>query len=159
MAKKDSLHIVIIALIVILFGGYFISKKMTRGMRNNNPFNLRTSNSKWIGKVGVDDKGFVIFDSLTHGVRAGVINLTNGYFKKGLSIKQIIAKYAPAEDNNDESAYVKNIVKMSDHFNADYVPVSAEDFLLVCKAIVRVEQGFDAVSFDMINSYVVDLNA
>lgn len=154
MRKNQGGFSVLVVLAIVIIAGYFIYTKMTRGMKNNNPFNLRNSNAKWIGKIGVDDKNFVIFDTLENGVRAGLINLKNGYFNLGLSISEIVAKYAPADDNNNEIAYVNNILKYSDKFTPDYVPENLVDYMLVSKAIVKVEQGFNAVSEDLLMKYL-----
>jgi hypothetical protein len=144
----------LVLIVGVFIVGYFIFTRMTRGMKNNNPFNLRNSNAKWIGKTGVDDKGFVIFDTIENGIRAGVINLKNGYFANDLSISEIVAKYAPADDGNNEISYVDNLCKYSDKFTPDYVPSDLSDYVLICKGIVRVEQGFDAASEDLIVKYL-----
>jgi hypothetical protein len=126
---------------------------LTRGMRNNNPFNLRFSFSKWQGLVGKDDKGFCIFDSLEHGVRAGIINLRNGYFNQKLTIQLLVSKYAPAFENNVQN-YVSHLCSYSNVFNPDYIPCNLADYVLICKGIVRMEQGFDAVDEDLIVKYL-----
>ena len=46
----------------------------TRGIRNNNPGNIRVSKDQWEGMTG-DDGAFVIFDSPESGVRALAKNL------------------------------------------------------------------------------------
>ena len=141
----------IIAAIVIL--SYMGSKRTTLGMRINNPFNLRSGRSAWRGKIGDHEKGFVIFDTLENGVRAGIINLKNGYFSKKLSIEQLVNKYAPATENNVFS-YINHIGKYAPEFTPGYVPSNLRDYMLVCKAIVRMEQGFDAVEDDLIMKYL-----
>jgi len=75
-------------------------EKITRGMRNNNPFNIRKSKSRWIGKIKGTDKEFETFDSLEHGYRAGLILLANYYTKYHLhTIFDIITRFAPSTEN------------------------------------------------------------
>lgn len=76
-------------------------EKITRGMRNNNPFNIRKSKSRWIGKIEGVDKDFETFDTLEHGYRAGLILLANYYKKYKLhSYGAILRRFAPAIENN-----------------------------------------------------------
>ena len=47
----------------------------TVGERNNNPGNVKKpGNDVWVGTIGYDDRGHVIFKDLDHGVRALYIN-------------------------------------------------------------------------------------
>jgi len=44
---------------------------LTRAMKNNNPGNLRPSSGvKWIGQTGIDNKNFLIFETMLDGIRA-----------------------------------------------------------------------------------------
>lgn len=73
----------------------------TRGLRNNNPFNIRKSKSRWIGKIKGSDMEFESFDSLEHGYRAGLILLANYYKKYKLhSYRVILQRFAPISENN-----------------------------------------------------------
>nr|BAR34572.1 hypothetical protein [uncultured Mediterranean phage uvMED] len=77
-------------------------------IKNNNPGNIRSSNTKWEGMV--DSKGeFVTFESPEYGIRA-MTKLLQTYDKKhGLdTIKGIISRYAPPSEN-DTDTYIKNI--------------------------------------------------
>jgi hypothetical protein len=48
-----------------------------RGIRNNNPTNMKDAGIQWQGMTGVDPDGFLIFDTMANGLRAPVINLRN----------------------------------------------------------------------------------
>lgn len=73
----------------------------TRGLRNNNPFNIRKSKSRWLGKIKGNDNEFETFDSLEHGYRAGLILLANYYKKYKLhSVGAILRRFAPSTENN-----------------------------------------------------------
>ncbi len=72
----------------------------TRGLRNNNPFNIRKSSNNWIGKIKGTDKEFETFDTLEHGYRAGLIILRTYYNKYKLhTYGDIIHRFAPPCEN------------------------------------------------------------
>ena len=74
--------------------------KLVRGLRNNNPFNIKKSGFDWLGKVASKDPVFEQFDSLEHGVRAGLKLLLN-YVRKGIDTpNKIISRFAPVSENN-----------------------------------------------------------
>lgn len=94
-------------LLVLVGGGVAL---LPRGVRNNNPGNIRKNpNFVWHGEKGVDEKGFVIFDTPENGYRAMARTLTTYYNKRGLkSIAQIISRYAPPSEN-PTSEYIKTV--------------------------------------------------
>ena len=80
----------------------------SRGVRNNNPGNIRKSKDQWEGAVG-DDGEFVTFDSPESGARAMAKNLMS-YGRQGYdSIEKIINRYAPPSENDTQS-YIDSIV-------------------------------------------------
>ncbi|AUX83622.1 internal virion protein with endolysin domain [Escherichia phage YZ1] len=80
----------------------------TRGIRNNNPGNIRVSKDQWEGMTG-DDGSFVTFDSPESGVRALGKNLLS-YGRQGYdSIEKIINRWAPPNEN-DTKAYIDSVV-------------------------------------------------
>ena len=80
----------------------------TRGIRNNNPGNIRVSKDQWEGMTG-DDGAFVTFDSPESGVRALGKNLLS-YGRQGYdSIERIINRWAPPNEN-DTKAYIDSVV-------------------------------------------------
>jgi AraC-like DNA-binding protein len=77
-------------------------------IRNNNPGNIRDGATPWNGKIGAQS-GFVTFDSPEMGVRAFAKNLYT-YQNRGLnSIQDVVSTWAPPEDNNNTSAYIRNV--------------------------------------------------
>lgn len=68
---------------------------MSRGLRNNNPGNLRLSKDKWKGLRPVQaDKDFFQFVDMPHGYRAMLITLQNYRRKHGCrSVASIIKRY------------------------------------------------------------------
>lgn len=70
---------------------------LPRGMRNNNPGNIRTlpASRAWRGQVG-DDRGYGVYDEMASGVRALAKQLL-AYEKRGLvTVRAIIETWAPA---------------------------------------------------------------
>ncbi|WP_163826551.1 hypothetical protein [Proteus vulgaris] len=87
---------------------YTPSNGDTRGVRNNNPGNIRISSNKWVGQTG-DDGAFAKFATPEHGIRALGKNLLS-YARQGfVTPEQIINRWAPPEDNNDTQAYIEYV--------------------------------------------------
>lgn len=78
---------------------------MTRSDFNNNPGNLRPPPGvKYEGMIGVDDKGFAIFENKDYGRRA-LINDINKKISDGLNTPdKFINKYTPASEENPENS-------------------------------------------------------
>lgn len=75
-----------------------------KGIRNNNPGNLRTTEDKWDGLVPSDDLAFFTFKTPTFGIRALAKVLTNYGKKHKLStISEVINRWAPPEENDTQS--------------------------------------------------------
>ena len=85
-----------------------------RGIRNNNPLNIRRTKSRWIGmKAEVTDQAFCEFTSLAYGFRAAFVLLRQYYVKYQLvTIDQIIHRWAPPSENYT-AVYVKNVCKIT----------------------------------------------
>ena len=120
----------------------------TRGIRNNNPLNIRRG-SKWIGMTAAQtDTEFCQFQSMTFGVRAAVKLITsyisgaNAQHKAFNTVQAIISRWAPDKENNTES-YV-NFVSNRSGLNRFY-RIGRYDkdaiFHLVA-AMAKYESGF-----------------
>jgi hypothetical protein len=82
----------------------------TRGVRNNNPCNIRISPSPWEGKVTPSlDDAFEQFDTPEHGIRAAA-KLFLTYFREYnlTTIQGLINRWAPPGENNT-SSYVAQV--------------------------------------------------
>ena len=91
-------------------------KGMTRGLRNNNPGNIRLTYYSdgrkrfWSGEVEGTDKSFKTFSSMAYGYRA-IFALLKEYIGKGYNtIETIINRYAPASENHTEN-YIATLEK------------------------------------------------
>jgi hypothetical protein len=114
-----------------------------RGIRNNNPGNIRRNGDPWQGLAERQlDIEFFTFKSSVYGIRALARTLITYQDKYGLrSIRQVISRWAPPNENDTE-AYVK-AVAASSGLDADHpLDVHRFDHLLpLTKAIIRHENG------------------
>ena len=105
--------------------------RQPRGLRNNNPLNIRLSSDRWQGqvlpqraiaeseqlvtegKVGKSGEGaFCVFESMAYGWRAAFRLLCHTYYKKyGLkTIRAIITRWAPPKEN-DTQYYIRSVAE------------------------------------------------
>ena len=73
---------------------------LPRGIRNNNPLNIRIGNN-WAGeKTPNTDGTFEQFVSMAYGIRAALIIIHNYMYKYKLTtIEKIISRWAPRFEN------------------------------------------------------------
>lgn len=117
--------------------------RLPRGIRNNNPGNIRLSKDKWIGlKSRQDDPEFCQFNTPSDGLRA-LMKIILAYYRRHnlKTIRQIIGRWAPPNENNTDS-YVAAVCD-SLGFGADEaLPVENIGVLIgIARAIVRHENG------------------
>lgn len=90
---------------------------MLEAIQNNNPGNIRNVNSySWVGEIGTDYRGFVIFDNLVNGTRAMIKLLRNyGSLYGDNTIEKIVNRYAPAgaPDYNNPVLYIQQVSSWS----------------------------------------------
>jgi hypothetical protein len=85
--------------------------KLPRGLRNNNPLNIRRSGDKWQGlRVLQEDREFFQFSEMKWGWRAAFRLLCHTYYGKYKlrTIRDIITRWAPPKENNTE-AYIRRV--------------------------------------------------
>ena len=93
-------------------------KTLPRGLRNNNPLNIRHSASRWQGaRAEQTDKAFVQFTSMTMGYRAAW-RILETYYKhfeaqhKPFTPRNIILRWAPPNENDSE-AYIRSVCRLT----------------------------------------------
>lgn len=133
---------------------YSTDGKLPRGIRNNNPLNIRTSSDKWQGLTDVQkDESFFSFKALKYGFRAAYKIL--GTYQKKYNIKSVyktIKRWAPSEDGNNPTKYFNTVqIEMAkDGFiinqttNIDLSKTSFCISLLRAMAIVENGYGFES---------------
>ena len=137
-----------------------MTKEITRGIRNNNPFNIRRSGTRWQGKLySGNDKSFEVFTSMDYGIRAGILILrTYVCVHKLTSVKDIINRFAP-ESENDTVAYVSYCEKFLRDRGCDPNHINFGDmaFCSLCSAIMIFESRFFVLPL-MVHDYLKKFN-
>ena len=117
---------------------------VSRGIRNNNPLNIRKSSVAWQGKlVESSDPCFEQFKSIEWGIRAGLVNIRT-YIKKYRcdTIAAIIRKWAPASDGNNTAAYIDTVCRKTQLPANKRLKVTDKNLLcMLVWAMIQVECG------------------
>jgi len=121
---------------------------LPRGIRNNNPGNIRKSAAPWVGKVVGDDPDFETFDTPVRGLRALMLTLLSYYRKHGLdSVQAIINRWAPPSEN-DTASYASAVAAALDVDTRATINLLAPDTLIrLAIAIVQQENGSPPTSY------------
>ena len=116
----------------------------SRGLRNNNPLNIRKSGEQFQGEIKGKDKSFKTFSSLPYGYRAGFVILGT-YLSQGLNtIEKIIAHWAPSTENDTES-YIAHVERWSGvPRNKELTARDGSEYILIVAAMSYVENGQNA---------------
>ena len=122
-----------------------------RGLRNNNPGNIRLSRTLWQGEVRPSqDQAFCQFRGMAYGYRALIKLLQNYRRVNGCrAISDFINRWAPPVENNT-SGYISRVCKEM-QVPASHVP-DINDRATMCAfaaAISQVENGVPAVMADV----------
>lgn len=120
---------------------------LPRGIRNNNPLNIRKGCS-WKGERPVQsDKQFEEFASIEFGVRAAIKLIRNhidgsiGHRKPCVNISQLISVWAPPSENNTE-AYIKAVERMTGINRYQRIYSNNRDVISrIVQAMAKVETG------------------
>ena len=118
-------------------------KKLPRGLRNNNPGNIRISKTKYLGEVQPSqDTAFKQFKSIEWGYRAMFVLLEHYYKARGLkTIRQIINRYAPPSEN-DTNGYINQVASICFRSADEEIDITNKDeMVLLVAAISRVENA------------------
>lgn len=128
----------------------------TRGIRNNNPANIRRG-CNWQGLAKKQtDKEFCQFVSMTWGVRALLVTLRTYVTKHHLhTVREIITRWAPSYDGNNTEAYIKFVEKAVSETDAP-IQLSLREYdfrenyqysecilFVMAKAMCRIESGYN----------------
>src|SRR3989304_4170685 len=112
-----------------------------RGVRNNNPFNIKKSKQEWLGKVehGTDNV-FEQFENEFAGIRAGIKLLYKYYnIKKLDTITKILSVFAPTSENETKS-YIQTVCKLTGFTENEVINLNKHHVLFkLAVAIITVE--------------------
>jgi hypothetical protein len=115
-----------------------------RGLRNNNPLNIRHNADVFQGETKGNDKSFKTFSTIPYGYRAAFVTLATYLSRDCNTIEKIISRWAPPTEN-DTQAYISAVVKYSG-VAADEVLTAASGgkYILIVSAMSFVENGVNA---------------
>lgn len=130
----------------------FVSTSGVRGIRNNNPGNIRKGEN-WQGMAQTQsDPAFIQFKSPEYGIRAMVKLLRNYEKLYNLNtIKGIIFRWAPPNENNTE-AYVKSVEQKTGLKQNEALDLADQNVMRkLVKAIIFHENGQQPYTDKQIN--------
>ena len=123
--------------------GTTLDMDLPRGLRLNNPGNIRISQTKWHGEVIPSaDKSFKQFRTLAHGYRA-LLKLVRNYFifYDLNTIEKIINRWAPPSENNTK-AYIDFVCKDANIRVNTIIDVYNESMMCsIAASISKMENG------------------
>lgn len=123
-----------------------------RGIRNNNPGNIRKSDDKWQGLSDVqDDEAFFRFKDPVYGIRAlarVLITYQDNYDLR--TINQLIGRWAPTNENNT-GAYQRSVAdSMTRNPNETLDMHDFDDLKGLVEGIILHENGIQPYTQDQI---------
>lgn len=124
---------------------------MTRGIRNNNPLNIRYSNTPWSGKVLKENKkdpNFEEFTSMYFGFRAALINIETYIIKYGCNtITKIISRWAPPTDGNNTASYIQHICRRTNTGGNEPISNHSRKLRDIVAAMAFIESGRNITAY------------
>ena len=115
-----------------------------RGLRNNNPLNIRHNADVFQGETKGNDTSFKTFSSMAYGYRAAFVTLAT-YLSRGWNtIEKIVARWAPPIENDTEK-YVASVENWSGvPRNRELTVSDGADFILIVAAMSFMENSKNA---------------
>ena len=142
----SSFIVVVFLLIPILLGS--AERRMTVGIANNNPGNVRPLNWKsWSGAVGVNGHGYMVFRSPQYGIRAIRIILLAYQTKHGIRTPHgIVSRWVGKEASQIQmQEYTKELCRRLGRVD-EYKRLNLKDdetMRIIIRAIIFYENGYD----------------
>jgi len=116
----------------------------SRGLRNNNPLNIRHNTDVFQGEIKGTDKSFKTFSSMPYGYRAAFVTLATHNTRGWNTIEKIISRWAPPCENDTEK-YIANVEKWSGvPRNKELTAADGADYILIVVAMCFMENGKNA---------------
>lgn len=128
-------------------------KRAPRGIRNNNPLNIRISNNAWLGKVEHNTDGaFEQFITMQMGIRAAVKQIFT-YIRRGDDTPtKVINRWAPPSENNT-AAYIERVCALAQLAPHQRLERKSRNFIcrmlwamaqVECGRTIDIQEFFDA---------------
>ncbi len=122
---------------------------MSRGLKNNNPGNIRNSAMKHHGEISTD-AAFKQLKNMVYGYRAMFMLLYTYQKRHRLNtLREMIARYAPPVENHTDK-YVETVSAWAGvNPDSNITAICREVMVPVVAAMSRVENGVQAVAADV----------
>ncbi|WIG56158.1 MAG: hypothetical protein OJF61_001946 [Rhodanobacteraceae bacterium] len=128
-----------------------------RGIRNNNPGNIKQTGIAWNGEVPGTDPSYVSFSSPEAGIRALALNAQHLQERDGAqTVGDLISKWAPESDHNDTQAYIGAVSKQMGIDPS--TPIDLQDpkqLTALTNAIITHENGQNPYSPEQVQAGVM----
>ena len=132
---------------------------MNRGIRNNNPLNIRRSADRWEGaRIEQTDKAFVQFTTMAYGYRAAwkVLESYWKHFHRAklpYNVKNIIGRWAPPTENDTQN-YIRTVLNLTSLGGKEHLPqpsrgVDTERLERLIRAMTTMECGVPYAQTDV----------
>lgn len=131
----------------------------TRGLRNNNPLNIRHSADSWQGaREEQTDNSFVQFETMAYGYRAAW-KVLESYWKhfrrhrQPFTVENIIRRWAPSAENPTD-AYVRTVLNLTSLGGNERLPrpfmgFAIDKLVRLLAAMTTVECGIPYAEVDV----------
>lgn len=157
--RKNPIPWIVAAVLVLSTAGTVaVVTGITRGLRNNNPGNIRRGNG-WQGLRPVQtDTAFDQFITAEWGIRA-LARVLKNYYAQGLTtVRAIINRYAPPSENIT-TAYVDAVAKSLGVGPDEKINLNTHLFALIA-AIIKHENGIQPyATMTISNGIALESNA
>ena len=127
--------------------------QLSRGLRNNNPGNIRRTNTQWEGMSPTqNDPSYITFTTMIYGVRA-MVRVLDNYRKRGLdTVRDIIGTWAPPNENNTEK-YIQDVARKLGVGPDDGIDTADRDTMIeLVHAITIHENSYDPNSDELVSA-------
>ena len=149
--------------VLVLAAGAYLMTKATpanapgvpRGIRNNNPGNIKYNGTQWQGLANPPTDGtYARFDTALYGLRAIAVIMKTYRDVHGLNtVRGIITRWAPPGSNNTE-AYIKDVSQRMGVTPDQPLDPGVSTQANLVKAIVMHENGQQPYNQSLINNAV-----
>lgn len=152
MSDKEKLLLALLIAAIALIGGGVAVRQMTRGIRNNNPGNIRRTGTTWQGEVPAseaDDPEFEQFVSPEYGIRA-MRRILGSYAGRGVdTLREIITTWAPPSENPTDELIAKAAERTG--LDPDTRVVLERDAPAIINALIYQENGINPYPAELID--------
>lgn len=127
---------------------------LPRGLRNNNPGNLRLTSTLWAGEVKGADPDFKVFETPADGIRGINLSLLKKTARSLNTINQIIGSYAPPTENKT-NLYTQSVIKDLGISGDVSLNLNNLDLRIrLINSIIKYENGYTPFSPDQIKQAI-----